>query len=463
MAYKTINPYTGKELKSFPTATDEEVDQAIEDAHKAFLSWRESSFKERADLMRGVARILRERKEEYASLITLEMGKLLSEARGEVELSAQIAQYYADYAADELAPRVLASKDFAEGAVQLVNDPLGVLFIVEPWNFPFYQIIRVAAPQLSAGNTIVMKDASNIPQCAAAFEEIFKEAGAPKGVFRNLYISHDQSDRIIANPLIRGVALTGSEKAGAAVAEAAARSLKKSTLELGGSDAFIVLEDADVQKAASWAAIGRNWNAGQVCVSSKRLIVTDAVYDEFLEAYRSHVAQLRAGDPRDPSTTLAPLSSASAVRLLTKQVDEAVAHGATLEYLGSSVPEEGFFFQPAILTNVTKDNPAYSQEFFGPVAQLFRVADEQAAIELANDSPFGLGGSVFTRDIERGRQVARRLDTGMVYINQPTKVAADIPFGGVKHSGYGHELIDLGIHEFVNQKVVGVADIDGKF
>jgi succinate-semialdehyde dehydrogenase/glutarate-semialdehyde dehydrogenase len=308
-----------------------------------------------------------------------------------------------------------------------------------------------------------MKDASNSPQCAAAFEEIFKEAGAPKGVFRNLFISHDQSDRIIANPLIRGVALTGSEKAGAAVAEAAARSLKKSTLELGGSDAFIVLEDADVQKAASWAAIGRNWNAGQVCVSSKRLIVTDAVYDEFLEAYRSHVAQLRAGDPRDPSTTLAPLSSASAVRLLTKQVDEAVAHGATLEYLGSSVPEEGFFFQPAILTNVTKDNPAYSQEFFGPVAQLFRVADEQAAIELANDSPFGLGGSVFTRDIERGRQVARRLDTGMVYINQPTKVAADIPFGGVKHSGYGHELIDLGIHEFVNQKVVCVADIDGKF
>jgi succinate-semialdehyde dehydrogenase/glutarate-semialdehyde dehydrogenase len=463
MAYKTISPYTGKEVKSFPTATDFEVDAALAKAQTAFESWRTSSFAERADVMSNVAKILRENADEYARLISLEMGKLLSEAQAEVELSAQISEYYAEHAAEQLAPRVLAPKGYPEGSVQLVSDPLGVLYIVEPWNFPFYQIIRVSAPQLSAGNVIVMKHASNVPQCAAAFEEIFRKAGAPEGTFQNLYLSHEQSDHVIVDPRVRGVALTGSERAGAQVAAAAGKALKKSTLELGGSDAFIVLDDADVKKAAKWAAFGRNWNAGQVCVSSKRLIVADSVYDEFVETYRELASELVAGDPTDPTTTLAPLSSREAVDRLQKQLDEAVAHGAKAEKLGKPVPEEGFFFQPMMVTDIAEDNPAYQAEFFGPIAQVYRVPDEATAIKLANDSPYGLGGSVFTKDVERGRRVARQLDTGMVFINQPTKVAADIPFGGVKRSGYGHELIDLGIHEFVNQKVVGVCDIDGTF
>lgn len=463
MAYQTINPYTNEVVASFPTATDDEIIAAIAKAHEAFLSWRETSFGRRAELMGNTADILRERQDEYAELITLEMGKLLSEAKAEVELSAKIAEYYANRAADLLAPRFIKAQNFPDDAVALVNDPLGVLFMVEPWNFPFYQIIRVAAPQLSAGNTLVMKHASNVPQCAAAFEKIFVDAGAPEGIFQNLYASHSQSQLIIDNPHIRGVALTGSEPAGASVASAAANALKKSTLELGGADAFIVLEDAEIEKAATWATFGRHWNAGQVCCSSKRLIIVDEVYDRFMQVYRDAVARLKAGDPRDPETTLAPLSSKSAVELLSHQLDEAIQNGASAESVGVPVPTQGCFFQPTILTGITKENPAFSQEFFGPVSHVYHVADEQDAIDIANDSPFGLGGSVFTQDIERGRQVARRLDTGMVFINQPTKVEADVPFGGVKHSGYGHELIDLGLFEFVNQKVVAVSDIDGPF
>jgi succinate-semialdehyde dehydrogenase/glutarate-semialdehyde dehydrogenase len=463
MAYQTINPYTDEVVKSFPTATDDEIEAAIDRAHEAFLSWRETSFEQRAKIMQNTADILREKQDEFAELITLEMGKLLAEAKAEVELSAKIAEYYANRAADLLAPRFIQSKDFPDDAVALVNDPLGVILMVEPWNFPFYQIIRVAAPQLSAGNTLVMKHASNVPQCAAAFEQVFKDAGAPDGVFQNLYASHEHSNLVINDPRIRGVALTGSEAAGASIASVAAKALKKSTLELGGADAFIVLEDADVEKAASWAAFGRHWNAGQVCCSSKRLIVVDAVYDRFIDTYRSKVAALKAGDPRDPQTTLAPLSSKAAVDLLSRQVDEAVRNGASAERIEISEPTHGCFFQPIILTGITTENPAFYEEFFGPVSQIYRVADEQEAIDIANGSPFGLGGSVFTQDIERGRKVARKLETGMVYINQPTKVAADIPFGGVKRSGYGHELIDLGLFEFVNQKVIAVADIDGPF
>lgn len=463
MAYQTINPYTGELVQSFPTATDEDVTKAIDRAQKAFLCWRHTPYSKRADVMSKIAVILRERKDEFAALLTLEMGKIRVEAQAEVELSAKIADYCATYSADLLAPRNLTAKGFPENTVQLVNDPLGVLFVVEPWNFPYYQIIRVAAPQISAGNTILLKHASNVPQCAATFEAIFKEAGAPEGVFQNLYISHSQSDLIINDPRVRGVALTGSERAGAVIAATAATALKKSTLELGGADAFLVLEDADIPKAASWASFGRHWNAGQVCCSSKRLIVVDAVYDEFVEHYRAEVAKLVAGDPGDAATTLAPLSSAEALDRLKEQVDRAIENGAHAEAVDVPIPDQGNFFAPVILTDITNDNPAFFEEFFGPVTQLYRVADEQEAIDIANASPFGLGGSVFTQDIERGRQVARKLDTGMVYINQPTKVEADVPFGGVKRSGYGHELIDLGLFEFVNQKVVAVSDIDGPF
>lgn len=463
MAYATTNPYTGEVVKTFPTATDDEVRAAIDAADGAFQEWKNTTIAERTTVLANAARILRERHTEYASILTLEMGKLLSEAEAEVELSAKILEYYVDNAEAQLQPRVLPAEGFADGAVKLIPQPLGVLYMVEPWNFPYYQIVRVAAPQLAVGNTLILKHASNVPQSAAAFEALFREAGLPAGAFINLYAAHSQSDLILADPRVRGVALTGSEVAGAAVASAAGKYLKKSTLELGGMDVFIVLDDADVDKAANWAVIGRHWNAGQVCVSSKRLIVVDAVYDRFVEKYKEGVAALRAGDPFDPETTLAPLSSQGAADTLRKQVDEAVANGAVAEEIGAPVPEQGAFFQPTILTGLTPENPAYTTEMFGPVTQLLRVADEAEAVKVANESPFGLGGSVFTSDPERAQRVSAAVDTGMMFINHPTGVKADIPFGGVKTSGYGHELIDLGLQEFVNLKTVVDTPIDAAF
>ncbi|MCI1832026.1 MAG: NAD-dependent succinate-semialdehyde dehydrogenase [Bifidobacterium sp.] len=463
MAYKTVNPYTGELIKTFPTATDSEVKDAIAAADTAFQGWKETSFTRRAEILANVSRILRERHTEFAKILTLEMGKLLTEAEGEVELSAKIVDYYVEHGEEELKPRELESKAYAPGHAKLVYQPLGVLYMVEPWNFPYYQIVRVAAPQLMAGNTLILKHASNVPQCAQAFEKLFLEAGLPEHVFTNIFASHDQNELILSDPRVKGVALTGSEGAGAAVASAAGKYLKKSTLELGGSDAFIVLEDADVDKAAQWAVFGRHWNGGQVCVSSKRLIVVDSVYDEFVKKYHEGVEKLKAGDPMDPSTTLAPLSTQSAVDTLGRQVDEAIAAGAHAEKVGPEVPSKGAFFQPTILTGITPENPAYTTEMFGPVTELYRVADEAEAIRVANGTPFGLGGSVFTSDHERAWRVSEKIATGMMFINHPTGVQADVPFGGINRSGYGHELIDLGIHEFVNIKLIAEPDIDDPF
>jgi succinate-semialdehyde dehydrogenase/glutarate-semialdehyde dehydrogenase len=463
MAYATTNPYTNEVVKTFPTATDDEVLAAIELAHNTFLSWRKTSYAERAAVLAKAASILRENHTEYAKILTLEMGKLLSEAELEVELSAKIIEYYVEHGEELLQPRTLPAEGFKEGAVQLVYEPLGVIHIVEPWNFPYYQIVRVAAPQLMVGNTLLLKHASIVPQAAAAFEDLFIQAGAPKGALVNLYASHAQTELIIADPRVRGVALTGSGPAGAVVAEQAAKHLKKSTLELGGADAYIVLEDADIDKAVRWAVFGRHWNGGQVCCSSKRMILVDSIYDEFIEKYRKGVAELKQGDPLDPSTTLAPLSSAGALSDLDKQVKEAVAHGAKAEALTTPPAGKGNFYPATILTGITKDNPAFRTEFFGPVTSVYRVKDEAEAIEIANDSPFGLGGSVFTQDLARGRRVAEQLDTGMVYINHPTGVKADVPFGGVKESGYGHELIDLGLHEFANIQLIVDTPIDSGF
>lgn len=289
------------------------------------------------------------------------------------------------------------------------------------------------------------------------------EAGLPKGCFTNLYLSHAHSEIILNDPRVHGVALTGSEGAGAIIASIAAKALKKSTLELGGSDAFIVLDDADLEKTTDWAVMGRHWNAGQVCVSSKRMIIMDKVYDEFLRLYREKVAKLVAGDPSDPKTTLAPLSSVEAAKELKEKLKEAIQHGAKAEEVGPEVPKKGAFIQPTILTELGENNPARYWEFFGPISMLFRAKDEEDAIRIANDSPFGLGGSVFTKNTDRGVKVAKRIETGMVYINHPTKVEADLPFGGIKRSGYGRELIGLGIKEFVNHKVIDVVDINARF
>ncbi len=463
MGYATTNPYTGEVLKTFDTATKEDVDKAIASADEAFHAWRELPIEERAAVLGKAAQILRENKRSYAETLTLEMGKLLAEAEAEVELSAGILEYYAQVGPSHLAPRYLPAKGYGDQDVALVNDPLGVIFAVEPWNFPCYQVIRIAAPQTLAGNTIILKHASIVPQSALQMVDLFIQAGAPEGVLTNVFAAHDATDQILSDPRVRGVALTGSEGAGAAVAATAAKYLKKSTLELGGADAFIVLEDAEVEKAAKWAAFGRHWNAGQVCVSSKRLIVVEAVYDRFLEEYKKHVAALVAGDPMDPNTTLAPLSSQQAADDVLAQVEKARAEGATVETIGAEVPEHGAFVRPMLITDIPEDSETSQTEIFGPVTQLYRVKDADDAVRVANNTPFGLGGSVFSQDIERARKIARRIDTGMVYINQPTNAKADIPFGGVKRSGYGHELVDLGIKEFVNQKVVVVTDIDGSF
>ncbi|NEG95465.1 aldehyde dehydrogenase family protein [Bifidobacterium sp. SMB2] len=462
MTYQTINPYTGQTVKTFPDATEAEADAALKTAHDTFLEWRSRPIADRVAVLAKAAEILQENRSDYAATLTLEMGKITAEAEAEVDLCVGMLRYYVEHGEELLAPRPIPAKGYGDTDVQLVNDPMGVIFAVEPWNFPYYQVVRITAPQATAGNVVVLKHASNVPQSAARMERLFLEAGAPEGLLTNLYLPHDLTEHVIASPYVRGVALTGSEKAGGHVASLAAKHLKKSTLELGGADAFIVLDDADVDKAADWAVFGRNWNAGQVCVSSKRLIVTDAVYDRFLARYREGTAKLVAGDPADPKTTLAPLSSAGAVETLKKQVASAVEQGAEVEYL-AEVPDQGAFFPPAIVTGITEDNDAFHTEFFGPVAQIYRAKDEDDAVRIANDSPFGLGGSVISNDIHHAQEVARRLDTGMVAINHPTVVAADIPFGGVKNSGYGHELLDLGLKEFVNQKVIAVADIDGAF
>lgn len=463
MAYATTNPYTGKLVASFADATDAEVDRAIEAADKAFQSWRKTSFAVRAAVMRRAASLLRKKSRSYAEILTLEMGKLIGEAEAEVELSAKILEYYADNAAKFLSPRPLPVANPAEGEATLVAEPLGVLLAIEPWNFPYYQIARIIAPQLSAGNTMLLKHASNVPQSAAAFEKLMIEAGLPKGGFTNLYATRKQIQRIIEDPRVQGVALTGSEGAGAEVAGIAGRALKKSTLELGGADAFVVLADADLDKTVKWAVFGRHWNGGQVCVSSKRMIIVDSVYDAFLANYTKGVAALKAGDPLDPTTTLAPLSSQSAADEVKEKIRQAVAHGATATEVGPKVPNQGAFVQPTILTNVTPDNPAYAWEFFGPVSMILKARDEDDAVRIANDSPFGLGGSVFTSDTARGAEVASRISTGMVFVNHPTKVEADLPFGGVRRSGYGRELLDLGLTEFVNHKLIDIVDIDAPF
>ncbi len=463
MAYETVNPYTGALLKTFADASDTEVTAAITRADAAFLSWRETSFAVRAKVMQSAATLLRRDIDSYAKLLTLEMGKLFAEAKAEVELSANIFEYYAHHAERLLAPETLPVADPAEGDAILVHEPLGVLLAIEPWNFPYYQIARIIAPQLSAGNTMLLKHASNVPQSAAAFEALMREAGLPEGGFQNLYATRTQIELILNDPRVHGVALTGSEGAGAVVAAQAGKALKKSTMELGGADAFVVLADADMAKTTKWAVFGRHWNGGQVCVSSKRMIIVDPVYDQFLTLYTAGVAGLRAGDPFDPATTLAPLSSQAAADEVKEKIREAVALGATATEVGPSVPNQGAFVQPTILTDLADDNPARYWEFFGPVSMLFRAKDEADAVRIANDSPFGLGGSVFTSDPKHGADVARKISTGMVFVNHPTMVKADLPFGGVRRSGYGRELIGLGIKEFVNHKLINVVDIDAPF
>ena len=457
MSYQSINPFNGELVKSFDEHTDQQLETAIATAATCFDTWRELFYAERAVIVAKAAAIMRERAEEFARPVTLEMGKLFAESVGEVMLSADILDYYAAHAERFLAPERLKPES---GEAVVESSPLGVLFGVQPWNFPYYQLARFAAPNLMAGNVVMVKHSGTVPQCAMAFEQLWREAGASEGAYTNLLISHDQVLAVIDDPRIRGVALTGGVAAAKGVAERAGKNVKKSTMELGGSDAFIVLEDADLDKTLTWAMWAKMNNMGQCCIAAKRFIVVESLADLFLAKFTAAMEALQAGDPMDQTTTLGPLSTEAALVQLVKQVDEAIAHGATLVLGGKRLDRPGFFMQPTILTDITPDNPAWREEFFGPVALFFRVEDEDAAIALANDSDYGLGGSVFTRDIDRGKRVASRIETGMVFVNHPTWTAADLPFGGIKNSGYGRELASHGIHEFVNKKLVRVTAID---
>ncbi len=454
MAYQSVNPFNEQILKTFPDLSDAALEAAIVRAEQTYHEWSTKSFAQKAAVVKKAASILRTKLHEFATLLTLDMGKLYAEAEGEVKLSADILDYYADNAERFLAPERLT---VAEGEAMVESDPIGVIFGVEPWNFPYYQLARIAAPNLMAGNVVMVKHASNVPQCAAAFGQLFKDAGAPEGAYTNLFVTKEQITRIIADPRIKGVALTGSEAAGAIVAAAAGKSLKKTTMELGGADAFIVLEDADLDKAVKWAVWGRMNNAGQCCVAAKRFIVVEQVADKFLAGFKEALERLQPGDPMDVKTTLGPLCSEAALKGLLEQVETAIAKGAKVALGGKRLNRPGAFMAPSILTDIKPENPAYKQEFFGPVSLFFRVKNENEAIALANDSPYGLGGSVFTQDVERGKRIARRIETGMVFINQATWTAPELPFGGIKNSGYGHELSDMGIQEFVNKKLVRVS------
>jgi succinate-semialdehyde dehydrogenase/glutarate-semialdehyde dehydrogenase len=454
MAYETINPYTEELLKTFENHTDVQLQQIIAQADETYRNtWSLKSLPERKVILKKAAALLREQIDEFAAYVTLEMGKLFKEAKGEVELSADILDYYADNAEAFLAPVKLA---VSEGEAYTESAPLGVLFCVEPWNFPYYQLARVAGPNLMLGNTLIVKHSPNVPQCALAFEKLFIDAGAPVGAYTNVFLSNEQSANAIADRRIKGVALTGSERAGTAVASEAGKALKKSTMELGGSDAFIVLDDANMDEAVKWGVWGRMNNTGQCCVAAKRFILDEKIADVFLDRFSAELEKLKAGDPMEASTTLGPLCTKGAMELIEAQIAAAVDGGATISLGGRRMDRLGYFIEPTILEDIAPANTAYYQEFFGPVALIFRVNGEAAAIKLANDSPYGLGGSIFTTDIERGKRVARQIETGMVFINRATWTAPDLPFGGVKNSGYGRELSDLGISEFVNKKLIRV-------
>ncbi|WP_006242587.1 NAD-dependent succinate-semialdehyde dehydrogenase [Mycolicibacterium tusciae] len=443
--YAVVDPATGDVVKEYPTATDEQIDAALSAAAEAHRTWSKSTtVAQRAELIRKVAALHNERKNELAKIIQREMGKPLDQSEGEVEFSAAIYEFYADNAEKFLADEPIDLLE-GDGSALIRRSSIGVLLGIMPWNYPYYQVARFAGPNLVLGNTIVLKHAPQCPESAAALQQIFDDAGYPQGAYVNVYATNEQIADAIADPRVQGVSLTGSERAGAAVAEIAGRNLKKVVLELGGSDPFILLSSDDLDATVSAAIDGRFENTGQACNAAKRFIVADSVYDEFLEKFTAKVKEKGEG--------LAPLSSLAAAERLAEQVDRAVAEGATLVSEGE---RRGAFFPPGVLTNVSPDSDSYKEELFGPVATVYKVSSEDEAVELANDTPFGLGSYVFTTDAEQAKRVADKIDAGMVFVNAVGAEGAELPFGGVKRSGFGRELGRFGIDEFVNKKLIRI-------
>jgi succinate-semialdehyde dehydrogenase/glutarate-semialdehyde dehydrogenase len=446
--YQSLDPATGEVVAKFETATDDQVAAALTAADEAYCTWREESLDTRLEVARTIGRLLRERAADLAALARLEMGKKIGEGAGEAEFSASIFEFYASQGATLLADQRIPT--FSGGTAVVQRRPVGALLGVMPWNYPVYQVARFAAPNLVLGNTVLLKHAESVPQCALAIAELMRDAGVPDGVYTNLFATFDQVQTMIEDPRVQGVSVTGSERAGAAVAAIAGRALKKCVLELGGSDPFIVL-DGDARELARTAWDFRTSNMGQACNSNKRMIVLDDHYDEFVAELVALANDIQPGD-------VAPLSSRAAAENLAAQVADAVAKGATLHAGGVLADAPAAFYTPAVITGVSPGMRAYTEELFGPVAVVYCVGNEDGAIALANSSAFGLGGSVFSTDTARAEAVAQRIDAGMVNVNTPAGEGPDIPFGGIKRSGFGRELGALGIDEFVNKRIYVVAE-----
>ena len=450
--YAVVNPATGETLATYPTITDDELETVLEKADAAYRTWRDTPVAERAALIRRAAELHRERRDELAAIIVREVGKPLIAAEGEVDFAADITEFYADNAEKITGDQPLEIQ--GEGTAVIRRSPIGVLLGIMPWNFPYYQVARFAAPNLVVGNTILLKHAPQCPESAAAIEAIYRDAGLPEGAYTNIYATNDQAATIIADRRVQGVSVTGSERAGAAVAEVAGRNLKKVALELGGSDPFILLSTDDLDGAVQAAVDARLDNTGQSCNAAKRFIVVDGLYDAFLEKFTAAMRDAKVGDPFAEDTVLGPLSSVTAAERLAEQVDKAVAQGATLVAGGT---RDGAFYPGTVLTGVTPQMDAYREEFFGPVGVVYKVADEDEAVHLANDTSYGLGSYVFTTDEEQAARVADKIEAGMVYVNVVLADSPELPFGGVKRSGTSREMGLLAADEFVNKKLIRVA------
>jgi succinate-semialdehyde dehydrogenase/glutarate-semialdehyde dehydrogenase len=453
---EAVNPATGEVVATYEPHDDEAVEAALARAAETFETWRDRRLGERERLLSAAADVLRERRREYAELMTEEMGKPIGQAVAEVDKCARVCDHYAEHADAYLAPETHASPPGT--TVRTEYEPLGPVLAVMPWNFPFWQVFRFAAPYLTAGNVGLLKHASNVPGCALAIEEVFRDAGYPEGAFRTLLIPASEVADVIADDRVRAATLTGSDPAGRAVASTAGEHLKRTVLELGGSDPFVVLDDADVEAAATTGVRARNQNGGQSCIAAKRFVVVADVYDAFVDRLVEATEALVVGDPTDEATDVGPQARADLLDGLQRQVSESVAAGATVLTGGEPLDREGAYYPPTVLADVPAGCPVDVEEVFGPVAAVYRVPDEAAAIEKANDTAFGLGASVWTADLDRGARVAGRIEAGCVYVNELVKSDPRVPFGGVGESGYGRELSGAGIREFVNRKTVWLSD-----
>ena len=454
MNFQSVNPYTEELFGEYPFISNQELEQKLQNSYKAFLSWRFTSLQERSDKINKAATYLEANKEALGRLMALEMGKPITQAIAEVEKCAKLCRYYADNVEEQLRSKPYTT-DYKQAYVSY--EPKGIIYAIMPWNYPLWQVLRCVVPAIMAGNTAVLKHAENVPQCALAIEKVFSEAGFPEHVFNNLFISLEQSDMVIDFDGVKGVSLTGSERAGSHVAARASKKIKHSVLELGGSDPFIVLPDADIKSAVANGVIARMQNSGQSCIAGKRFILHEAIADAFLEDYIRQVDNLKMGDPLLDTTYIGPMARKDLKETLEKQVNDSLLKGAKLLNEKRDVPAKGYFMQPLLLANITKEAPAYSQELFGPVASIYIVKTDKEAIELANDTSFGLGASIWTANEESAIFLSKYLESGSVYINTIVKSDPRIPFGGTKHSGYGREMSDAGILEFVNYKTICIA------